>query len=215
MLATCQHKMSQIRRDAASITEFIRDALQQTLKAISTNNIKHLQHIKDSDIKYLNYLASSLDNEVVVALALYSPKECELRELISMLKITNELLRISECTQLYAQEVQDILDDSTCDTNPIRDYLVKINGSSLASVVSISEYFKSAINSEAMQILHTNNHNEHEFSLVDIPINQADTDAFIKIAKALKRHEQIVDHCENIGKLINSALENGENKVVN
>ena len=86
-------------------------------------------------------MADSVDNNIIVALALYSPEAGELRELIALLKSTNELTRIADAIKKFSKGMQDLV-ESGADLAKIKQYIIELHSISIRSLKLVIECFK-------------------------------------------------------------------------
>jgi len=214
MLPNFEQKVADIRKDIITMGEFVESALEDSLEGVLENDIDKLKAAREGSIKHLSYIAESVDNNVIVALALYSPEAGELRELVSMLKTTNELIRISEAIKKYSKGMQEILEDKM-DMSGISQYIAELHTISIRSLKAVIECFKT-FNMDAYRTIHIEEEKSDEIfgifqkELLSHPPQDQDTMLkYIRVIKTLKKHERITDHCENIARLIYYAKEGG------
>lgn len=92
MLKPYTNNVEQIKKEIYAIGQEIVHANKISLSALKENDISMLKEVNLS-IKTLSVKSNEIDNLIVKTLALYSPEARDLREMVSFLKITNELLR--------------------------------------------------------------------------------------------------------------------------
>jgi phosphate transport system protein len=214
MLPNFEQKVTDIRKDIITMGEFIESALEDSLQGVLENDIDKLKAAREGSIKHLTYIAESVDNNVIVSLALYSPEAGELRELVSMLKTTNELIRISEAIKKYSKGMQEIVEDGM-DLSTVKPYISELHSISIRSLKAVIECFKS-FNMDAYRTIHIEEEKSDEVFgifqkelLSHPPQDQETMLKYIRVIKTLKKHERITDHCENIARLIYYAKEGG------
>jgi len=214
MLPNFEQKVSEIKKDIITMAEFILSAFEESLEGIKNNNVEQVKASREGSIKHLTYMAESVDNNVIVALALYAPEASELRNLIAMLKTTNELMRMAEGLKKYSKSMQEIM-ESDFDFNGIKQYVLELHTISIRSIKQVIECFKE-FSMESYRSIHIEEEKSDEVFgvfqrelLSNPPAEQDRMLMYIKIIKTLKKHERVTDHCENIARLVYFANEGG------
>jgi phosphate transport system protein len=217
MLPNFEQKANEIKKDIISMGEFILHAFEESLEGIKTNNIEKLVSSREGNIKHLSYMADSVDNNVIVALALYGPEASELRNLIAMMKSTNELTRIADGFKKYVRGMEEVMaSDFNVGNLKVKDYVIDLHTISINSIKLVVDCFKD-FSMDAYRAIHIEEEKSDEvFSvfqkeiLSNPPSEQEKMMSCIKIVRILKKHERITDHCENIAKLVYFANEGGK-----
>ncbi|CAI8210272.1 MAG: Uncharacterised protein [Arcobacter lacus] len=137
MLPTYELKKEAIIEEIIEIGEATLNALEQSYEAISKDELSNLSKIKLS-IKKIEEKTNNIDNDVVKLLALYSPEAKDLRELISYLKITNELGRAAYNIKTFCKLFKKSFSDDL-NTKTILEYTLPLHKSAhLALKTSLS-----------------------------------------------------------------------------
>ncbi|MGE4398542.1 MAG: phosphate uptake regulator PhoU [Campylobacterales bacterium] len=217
MLPNFEQKANEIRKDIVTMGEFVLSSFEESLQGIKEGNIDHLKAAREGNIKHLTYMADSVDNNIIVALALYAPEAGELREMIALLKITNELVRIAEASKKFSRGMQEIV-ESGSDISGIKQYIIELHSVSIRSIKLVIEGFKS-FSQETYRAIHIEEEKSDEiFGIIQKEVLSslnADelTATYIRLMKTIKKHERVTDHCENIAKLLHYAKEGGKISV--
>ena len=217
MLPNFEQKANEIRKDIVTMGEFVLSSFEESLQGIKEGNIDHLKAAREGNIKHLTYMADSVDNNIIVALALYAPEAGELREMIALLKITNELVRIAEASQKFSRGMQEIV-ESGSDISSIKQYIIELHSVSIRSIKLVIEGFKS-FSQETYRAIHIEEEKSDEiFGIIQKEVlNSLNADeltaTYIRLIKTIKKHERVTDHCENIAKLLHYAKEGGKISV--
>lgn len=197
--------------------EFVLSSFEESLQGIKEENTEYFRAAREGNIKHLTYMADSVDNNIIVALALYSPEAGELRELIAMLKTTNELVRIADASKKFSKGMQEII-EAGADISKIKQYIIELHTISIRSIKLVIECFKN-FSLDTYRAIHIEEEKSDEiFGIIQKEILSsinADelTATYIKIIKTLKKHERVTDHCENIARLLHYAKEGGKLSV--
>jgi len=217
MLPNFEQKASDIKKDIVTMGEFVLSSFEESLQGIKEENTEHFRAAREGNIKHLMYMADSVDNNIIVALALYAPEAGELRELIAMLKTTNELVRIADASKKFSKGMQEII-EAGADISKIKQYIIELHTISIRSIKLVIECFKN-FSLDTYRAIHIEEEKSDEiFGIIQKEILSsinADelTATYIKIIKTLKKHERVTDHCENIARLLHYAKEGGKLSV--
>jgi len=214
MLPNFEQKVTEIRKDIVTMGEFVLNSFEESLEGIKDGNTDRFRNSREGNIKHLTYMADSVDNNIIVALALYSPEAGDLRELIALLKATNELVRIAEASKKFARGMEDVLSLGV-DINPFKQYIIEMHSISMRSIKLVIDSFKS-FSLDTYRAIHIEEEKSDEIfgilqkeMLSTMSGNEINT-AYISLLKTIKKHERVTDHCENIAKLLHYAKEGGK-----
>ncbi|MBU3014445.1 PhoU family transcriptional regulator [Poseidonibacter lekithochrous] len=134
MLKTYIEKRDSIKEEILSIGNTVVDALEVSLKKIKNDDVSSLKEI-DLSVKKLSNKSNEIDNLIVTTLALYSPEAKDLREMVSYLKITNELIRavsnVKGFIKIFRKAYSDELNTAT-----ILEYAIPLHKSALLALRS-------------------------------------------------------------------------------
>ncbi len=214
MLPNFEQKVNEIRKDIITMGEFVLSSFEESLHGIKEEDVNHFVAAREGNIKHLTYMADSVDNNIIVALALYAPEAGELRELIALLKITNELVRIAEASKKFSRGMQEVI-ESGADISGIKQYIVELHSVSIMSIKLVIDGFKS-FSHDTYRAIHIEEEKSDEiFGIIQKEVlNSLSADeltaTYIKIIRTIKKHERVTDHCENIAKLLHYAKEGGK-----
>jgi phosphate transport system protein len=217
MLPNFEQKSNEIKKDIVTMGEFVLSSFEESLQGIKEENVEHFRIAREGNIKHLTYMADSVDNNIIVALALYAPEAGELRELIAMLKTTNELIRIAEASKKFSRGMQEIIEGGA-DLSKIKQYIIELHAISIKSLKLVIECFKT-FSHETYRAIHIEEEKSDEiFAIIQKEVLSsisADelTATYIKIIRTIKKHERVTDHCENIARLLHYAKEGGKISV--
>ena len=134
MLKTFEEKMSIIRSEVLNIANIVIEAQDISLKALSKNDMSLLKDI-DLSTKKLSNKSTEIDNLIVTTLALYAPEAKDLRQLVSYLKITNEIVRAGANTKGFIKLFKKAFTEDL-NTNTILEFAVPLHKSALLSLTT-------------------------------------------------------------------------------
>ena len=127
MLRTYEEKKVKIQDEILEIGNSVVEALELTLSGLKDEDLAKLKEI-DLSVKKISNKSNEIDNLIVTTLALYSPEAKDLRELVSYLKITNELVRASANTKAFAKIFRKAFSDDL-NTKTILEYAIPLQKS--------------------------------------------------------------------------------------
>ena len=132
MLKTYETKLINIKSEIQKIGVDVVEALEICLTALENKKIEDLKNV-DLTEKKLLVKSSEIDNLIVTTLALYSPEAKDLRQLVSFLKITNELVRTGSNVKAFAKMFKKSFSDDL-NTTMILEYAIPLLKSALLSL---------------------------------------------------------------------------------
>lgn len=218
MLPKHDQKLEDIRNLLIELGEDLITAAEKALHGLQTGDLSRFEAarlmLKDSGSK-----GNQIDNEIVTSLALFGAEATDLRELVSYLKITNEMVRISENIKAFSRRIHPLLEDGACFKN-CQEY-----GSHLCKSAS------SAV-TLAMKAFKTNDKEEVEALYRQVQVEESKTDdlyailekniltelskmnefntSHIQILSTMRKLERVADRAVNIAKLLVFAKIGGE-----
>jgi len=128
MLKPYQDKIETIKNEIYEMGEIVTHANKVSLSALKENDLSMLKDISLS-IKKISIKSNEIDNLIVKTLALYSPEARDLREMVSFLKITNELTRASTYSKSFIKTFKKSFTDEL-DKHAILEFAIPLLKSS-------------------------------------------------------------------------------------
>ena len=104
MLSRNEEKLDKIRYDVKSFGDNIIKAGENIFIGLEKNDVQKFEEAR-ALLKNAQMLANAIDNEIITSLALFGAEATDLRELVSYLKITNELIRITDNIKGFAKNM--------------------------------------------------------------------------------------------------------------
>ena len=132
MLKPYETKLKNIKEEILKIGVDVVEALEICLKALEEKKIEDLKNVEITEKKLL-IKSNEIDNIIVTTLALYSPEAKDLRQLVSFLKITNELVRTGANAKDFAKMFKKSYSEDL-NTPMILEYAVPLLKSALLSL---------------------------------------------------------------------------------
>lgn len=162
--------------------------------------------------KNLNNIGNKIDdidNEIIKILALYSPEAKDLRQVVSYLKITNELSRASTNTRNFIKGFTDIC--NIIDIHIINEYAIPMQKSTSKAIryainmltIDCKDEMQDAYNDVLIEESKTDDLYEMVQKELFILANQSDEfEKFHNMLKALRKSEKIADRATSIANLL-------------
>ncbi|WP_320035859.1 phosphate signaling complex PhoU family protein [Campylobacterota bacterium DY0563] len=137
MLKPYEENVQKIKEEIYSIGQEVIHANKISLSALKENDLTMLKDVNLS-IRTLSVKSNEIDNLIVKTLALYSPEARDLREMVSYLKITNELLRAGANSKSFVKTFKKSFTEDL-DKHTILEYAIPLlKASNLALEIAVS-----------------------------------------------------------------------------
>ncbi len=140
MLKPYIENINKIKEEITNIGEEISHANKISLSALKENDSSMLKDVNLS-MKKLSSKSTEIDNLIVKTLALYSPEAKDLREMVSFLKITNELMRAAAYAKAFAKSFRKAFSPEL-DAEAILEYAIPLLKSSNLALHTAIEMVK-------------------------------------------------------------------------
>jgi phosphate transport system protein len=218
MLKPYEIKLQSIKNEIQKIGDDVIESLEICLKALKNKDIDDLKNVGISEKKLL-IKSNEIDNIIVTTLALYSPEAKDLRQLVSFLKITNELVRTGSNTKDFAKKFKKSYSDEL-NTSIILEYTVPLLKSALLSLQTaisiIDETNPSQIEEKYHRVIVEESKTDDLYLMIEknilklISKNLDLSKEYFDILSALRRLEKIADRSVSIANLLQFAQVGGD-----
>jgi len=218
MLKPYEIKLQSIKEEISKIGVEVIDSLELSLKAIKDGNIDDLKNVEITEKKLL-IKSNEIDNIIVSTLALYSPEAKDLRQLVSFLKITNELVRTGANTKDFAKQFKKSYSEDL-NTAIILEYTVPLLKSALLSLQTsisiIDETNAKHIEEKYHRVIVEESKTDDLYLMIEknllklISKNLDLSKEYFDILSALRRLEKIADRAVSIANLLQFAQVGGD-----
>jgi len=218
MLPKHDQKLEEIRNLLIDLGDDLITAAEKSLHGLQTGDLSRFEAahlmLKDSGSK-----GNKIDNEIVTSLALFGAEATDLRELVSYLKITSEMVRISENIKAFSKRIYPLLEDGACFKN-CQEYGGHLCKSAANAVALAMKAFKShdkdEVESLYRQVQVEESKTDDLYAILEKNIltelskmNEFNT-SHIQILSTMRKLERIADRAVNIAKLLVFAKIGGE-----
>lgn len=218
MLKPYQDNIERIKNEIYEIGEIITHANKVSLSALKENDLSMLKDINLS-IKKISAKSNEVDNLIVKTLALYSPEARDLREMVSYLKITNELVRASTYSKVFAKTFRKSFSDDL-DKHTILEYaipLIKSSNLALSTAIDMIKETDEKVVEEALnKVTVEDSKTDDLYSMVEknilklITKNIELSKDYFDVLSSLRKLEKISGRATSIANLIVFAEVGGE-----
>lgn len=218
MLPRYENKLNDIRTQLSNLVGSIICGNKDTLGAFE-NDQDDLYESAKKCLKNTQIEANTIDSEVIKTLALYGPEGEELRLLVSFLKMTNELDRISENMKKYNVRLQELC-HGECDIKVMTPSIVQLQKTTLNALSYIREYLDTMSTSDAQELFRKvsveESKNDDLFSVIEKDLLNLISEShelsadYVKILSTLRKLERTGDRTVNIASLLLYAQQGGE-----
>lgn len=218
MLPTYSAQLEAVNTEIGSLAQNIYDANSVILEGLTKCNKELLESAKES-LKNMSSKTNDIDNSIVKILALFSPEAKDLRLMVTMFKITNELLRASANTRSFITGLVEYC--SEIDAISVRDFAVPMQKSTVECLDIINKMLHTSCADETQElynrllIAESKTDDLYELlqeSVVKQAPVQTDFEKYTKMLRSLRKSEKIADRALNIGNVLLFAKLGGELK---
>ena len=218
MLKTYETKLINIKSEIQKIGVDVVEALEICLTALENKKIEDLKNV-DLTEKKLLVKSSEIDNLIVTTLALYSPEAKDLRQLVSFLKITNELVRTGSNVKAFAKMFKKSFSDDL-NTTMILEYAIPLLKSALLSLQTtisiIDETDAKHVEEKYHRVVVEESKTDDLYLMIEknilkmITKNLDLSKEYFDTLSALRRLEKIADRAVSIANLLQFAHVGGD-----
>ena len=218
MLKPYEIKLQNIKDEILKIGVDVVEALEICLKALEERKIEDLKNVEITEKKLL-IKSNEIDNIIVTTLALYSPEAKDLRQLVSFLKITNELVRTGSNAKDFAKMFKKSYSEDL-NTPMILEYAVPLLKSALLSLKTsisiIDETSAAHIEEKYHRVIVEESKTDDLYLMVEKNILKLITKKldlskeYFDTLSALRRLEKIADRAVSIANLLQFAQIGGD-----
>lgn len=219
MLQKYVDEFNGIRNDITELCSKIINAYKMELEGFKKRDIKVLDESRKI-FKTVDVKANKIDNRIVKVFALFEPEAALLRELVALLKTTNELSRIASSGRKYAANMRTHIEEEV-DFGGIEEYLVMIHEAAIKALEFASrldddaekyeeDYKKTMIQESKTDDLYSILEKEILAKMCqgeDMTLN------YINILNIARKFERVADHAANIAKMYIFAKKGGNIEV--
>jgi len=217
MLKNYRKKLDDIESNLVSMVENIIKSNKCMLEAIKSKNYE--MDDCQNRLKSIDETVQKVDNSVLSTLALFSPEAKDLRELVAILKIINEISRAKSNIQKYGLEVQQALIKGILEESLI-DKVMTLQECSIKSFEYVSMMISSNDDELSQKLYNAVIAEEDKadeiFSIIDQAMvgGSEQTEHFslekINSLKSIRKLEKVTDRAVGIAELIMFAQTGGE-----
>lgn len=124
MLQKYEERLIEVKKILVEFGSEITMASERALSGIENLDVTRFESARNI-LKNSENIANTIDNEIVVTLALFGPEAKDLRKMVSYLKITNELVKIADNIKSFSKRMINHL-QGDISLNPLHEYSVHL-----------------------------------------------------------------------------------------
>jgi len=216
MLVNYEEKLKEIKQSITDIGDGLVEANKLILDALEGCDNEKFTEAK-SFIKNVSKKTNDIDNAIIKTLALHAPEAKDLRNMVSYLKITNELLRASTNTRGFIKGFIDVC--SSVNIKTINEYAIPMQRSTVESLKFTVQMINIDCIDEIQEcfnkVLIAENKTDDLYDMIENSLLKEakdieDFDKYHKMLSALRKSEKIADRAMSIAALLLYAKNGGE-----
>ncbi len=212
MLKGYQDARLRVRSDVLNVLEGLASANKEGLEALQALDAVKLEEAR-SRLKDISKETETIDNDIVLIFAKYTPEARDLRELVSYLKITSALNRIRANINSYLKNMQGMLMEKNENILQLIQESLSINRCTLNAFAQTMEMFQTfddndKIKELAVKINVEYNKTDDIYSLLEKEVIQrigsADglVEEYFNLLKYIRKNLKIIDRLESMAQRI-------------
>lgn len=218
MLPKHEEKLQSIHQSVVNLANDIINIHKVILDAFKIRDVSALESVKEK-MKDIPHRANEIDNEVVKVLALFEPEAKDLRMIVAILKITNELSRILVDGKNYSKGMKAEIGNSEFEFSSLKDYIIQLHLAAINSITfSIDSLSKDGEEFDDLyrKVMIEESKSDDLLSLIEKEILTKLSKGteflveYINVLSSVRRLERAADHAVNIAKLIYFAKKGGK-----
>jgi phosphate transport system protein len=195
-----QHELEKIKKRILALGSIVEERVRMAVKAIDHDDAAMLEQIINTDYE-IDEMEVEVEEECLKVMALYQPVAVDLRFLISVIKINNDLERIADEAVNIAQRVQAIRDSDRgifpFDYTTMGEKVQLMLKKSLDAFVNLDLdlAFNVLTRDDEIDAMHRGAYDSVKKTMIEQP----DRVKFFMNSYLISRHlERIADHATNI-----------------
>ena len=195
-----QREISEMKKMILALSARVEESVQRAARSIATRDPELASQVIDEDIE-IDQMEVDVEEECLKILALHQPVAIDLRYIIAVLKINNDLERIGDlavniaqsCTYLAEHEPTDIPFDFPHMARKAQEMV----GSSLDALVNMDPDLARKVHSADDEVDEINR-DMYDLVAKAIQEGQHDADVLLRLMTVSQNLERIADHATNI-----------------
>ncbi|MHC4849086.1 MAG: phosphate signaling complex protein PhoU [Planctomycetota bacterium] len=192
--------LEQLKRDLLAMGGLVETALTQATHAFLKADASSLQEIIDGD-EAIDALELRIEEECLKVMALYGPTARDLRFVVAVFKITNDLERMGDLAVNIAERTRGVVEQGS---GPVARDLAEMSDRARAMVRKALDAFVNLDAKSAQEVLAADDwvderlKQEYEAQAKAVEDGQADFKGAVRVVSFAKHLERVADHATNI-----------------
>jgi len=195
-----QRELEKIKKSILGLGAIVEDRVRLAIKSIESRDADIAEQIINMDYE-IDEMEVEIEEECLKVLALHQPVAVDLRFLVSVIKINNDLERIADETVNIAYRIKTISKNKDCKF--IFDYALMAEKASNMLRMSLDAMvrldtdmaFKVCLMDDEVDVFVKNAYEQLKLSIIQTP---EDAGTFINMFLISRHIERIADHATNI-----------------
>lgn len=192
--------LEQLKRDLLAMGGLVEAALTQATRAFLEADASSLQQIIDGD-EEIDALELRIEEECLKVMALYGPTARDLRLVVAVFKITNDLERMGDLAVNIAERTRGVVEQGS---GPVAKDLADMSDRARAMVRKALDAFVNLDAKSAREVLAADDwvderlKEEYEAQAKAVEEGLADFKGAVRVVSFAKHLERVADHATNI-----------------
>lgn len=207
MLSNFQTNIKEIKTKVIGIGHGLLEANQLILEALNDCNTDRFNEAR-GHIKNIGAKTDDIDNSIIKVLALYTPEAKDLREVVSYMKITNELSRACSNTRSFIRGFTDVCED--VDVETIKEYALPMQASTVEAIKLSLAMINCEDNDEVQElyndVLIEDNKTDDLYEMVERSLFTQANEADVDIAPSFEKLHKMLRALRKSGKISARAI---------
>jgi len=218
MLKTFERMSETIKDEVYIMGQKVVVANELSLEAITSKNVKLFSKAKN-ELNNISHMSNKIDNLILRALALHQPEAKDLRQMVSYLKITNEIVRAGTNTKSFIKNFSKSFHKEV-DFDTIFEFSIPLQKSSIeaikTSIELVKMYDTQEIEFSFQKVLVEENKTDDLYAMIEKALLKKLSSKvelskyYLDILSSLRRLEKVADRAASIANLLVFAHLGGE-----
>ncbi len=195
-----QNEIERLKKHILYMAAMVEKSLVSSVQSFNDRDLELADEVIDSDPK-IDSQEVEVEEECLKILALHQPVAADLRYVVAVLKINNDLERIADLAVNIAKRTKNIITNGTVkmpiDLNQMVDLAIQMVRESVDSLVQndIAKASQVILNDDEIDNYHKQN---YKIGQEHIKANPEATEYYISLLSVSRNLERIADHATNI-----------------
>ena len=212
MLPQYHDARHEVRDMVIDMVENLAKTNMMALEAIQNNRVEGLENAR-KELKDMNHITETIDNDIVLIFAKFTPGAKDLREMVSYLKVTSALNRIDSNINSYLKNMQSVLMEDNREMGEFIHDSLRINQCTVKAFEYTLEMLSTFDDDDKIKKLSSKisvelSKTEDIYSILEKEMVQKMSDAnsnvqeYFNLLKYFRKNMKIIDRLESIAQRV-------------